>query len=261
MDINKKPEDDSTELSKLIDEVVLLCSEEELILRFNYSRKYLNEQKSKAKKAKKEGKPEDLESTIFRNLTWIRNDKKLQKENDEERFGKFLVSKVKETELANSANPTNETKDPGAEYKPNSHLHGMGTVFDYYERGESGESDTRKLFTEELFKDSKRVIDIVDAAMLPGYPPGSIIGIQEVTDTIIIPGNVYVVERGNDLLVRRLYYKENNQETNILKLVADNNEKEEAGSLEGNWVYPPFYIDIAAVKKLFKVTWVLSRMS
>ncbi|HZW64667.1 MAG TPA: LexA family transcriptional regulator [Hanamia sp.] len=110
------------------------------------------------------------------------------------------------------------------------------------------------LHISDLFRGSQFAIRISGNSMMPNYPPGSIIGIREVEDKQISPGSVYVVEKGSDLWIKRLFYKDDNQDTGIFELVSDNRMKFENGPREGKMFYPPFYLEIDKIKRLFKVT-------
>jgi phage repressor protein C with HTH and peptisase S24 domain len=111
------------------------------------------------------------------------------------------------------------------------------------------------LHINDLFKGSEYAIRISGNSMTPNYPSGAIIGIREVTDKIITPGSVYVIEKESDLWIKRLFYKNDNQELGIFECVSDNQMKYENGSTRsGRLYYPTFDIAIDAVRKLFKVT-------
>lgn len=69
------------------------------------------------------------------------------------------------------------------------------------------------LHISDLFKGSQFAIRISGNSMTPNYPSGAIIGIREIEDKQITPGSVYVVEKGNDLWIKRLFYKDDSQES------------------------------------------------
>lgn len=110
------------------------------------------------------------------------------------------------------------------------------------------------LHINDLFRGTQFAIRINGNSMIPNYPPGAIIGIREVEDKQITPGSVYVIERGNELWIKRLFYKEDNQESAVFECVSDNIEKFENGLREGKLFYPPFHLEIDKVRRLFKVT-------
>ena len=138
-------------------------------------------------------------------------------------------------------------------------------VIDYYQIGANagtpatGEvlpvhKNERNLIISDLFKGSQYAIRIAGNSMMPNYPPGSIIGIREIEDKVITPGSVYVVEKANDLWIKRLYYKNDSQDSGMFELISDNNMKVESGARAGKLAYPPFELDISKVRRLFKVT-------
>lgn len=139
------------------------------------------------------------------------------------------------------------------------------TTLEYYEIGASAGTETtgeilpvpkreRRLVISELFKGSQFAIRIAGNSMMPNYPPGAIIGIRLVPDKIITPGSVYVIEKANDLWIKRVFYKDDKQDGEYFELVSDNTMKIEAGPRAGKLAYPSFCIKIVDVTKLFKVT-------
>lgn len=110
------------------------------------------------------------------------------------------------------------------------------------------------LHISDLFKGSQFAIRISGNSMTPNYPRGAIIGIREIEDKHITPGSVYVIEKGNDLWIKRLFYKDDQQESAVFECISDNTMKHESGPRQGKLCYPPFYIEIDKVRKLFKVT-------
>jgi phage repressor protein C with HTH and peptisase S24 domain len=110
------------------------------------------------------------------------------------------------------------------------------------------------LHIKDLFKGSEYAIRISGNSMTPNYPSGAIIGIREIEDKQITPGSVYVIEKKNDLYIKRLFYKDDDQETGILQCVSDNALRHESGAREGKLFYPAFDIKIDDIRRLFKVT-------
>ena len=110
------------------------------------------------------------------------------------------------------------------------------------------------LHINDLFKGSDYAIRISGNSMTPLYPSGAIIGIKWIEDKQIMPGSVYVIEKGNDLLIKRLFYKDDNQDSGQFECISDNTMKHESGHRAGKLCYPHFYIKIDEVRKLFKVT-------
>lgn len=110
------------------------------------------------------------------------------------------------------------------------------------------------LHISDLFRGSEFAIRISGNSMMPNYPPGAIIGIREIQDKQITPGSVYVIETGNDLWIKRLFYKNDNQESAQFECVSDNTMLHESGARAGKLYYPAFNIPIEQVRRLFKVT-------
>ena len=105
----------------------------------------------------------------------------------------------------------------------------------------------------DLFKGSKYAIRIAGNSMTPLYPPGAIVGIKPVE--IMNPGAVYVVESiDGQLWLKRMFYKEDNQESGYYQLISDNNMKHENGARDGKPYYPDFFLPFEQVKNLFVVT-------
>ena len=135
-------------------------------------------------------------------------------------------------------------------------------VLDYYDAcANAGSNDVEILpakkrsgvVVSELFKGSKYVIRIAGNSMTPLYPPGGILGIKPVD--MISPGGVYVVETNDgQLWIKRLFYKDDNQDAGLLQLVSDNVMKHESGPRMGKLFYPDFFINLTDVKNLFIVT-------
>jgi len=110
------------------------------------------------------------------------------------------------------------------------------------------------LHINDLFKGSQYAIKVSGNSMTPNYPPGSIIGIRLIENKQIIPGNVYVLQIDNELIIKRLFYKDEDQYSGIFQCMSDNSMKYEHGVRAGKLCYPPFYRKVDEVIKLFKVT-------
>ncbi len=138
-------------------------------------------------------------------------------------------------------------------------------TLDYYQAGAnaslktSGEiipvsKSSGTLNISELFKGSQFAIRVSGNSMTPNYPSGCIIGIRIIEDFMINPGSVYVIETGNDLWIKRLYYKSDDRDSEILELVSDNKMKEESGQRKGKYCYPAFHLHKNDIKNIFRVT-------
>jgi SOS-response transcriptional repressor LexA len=110
------------------------------------------------------------------------------------------------------------------------------------------------LHISDLFQRSQFAIRISGNSMMPNYPPGSIIGIREMENNLITPGTVYVIETHDELRIKRLFYKDDNQDSEIYECVSDNTMRFQNGGREGKLFYPPFYVHFTEVRRLFKVT-------
>lgn len=110
----------------------------------------------------------------------------------------------------------------------------------------------------DMLKDSEGSLYVYGNSMIPGYPPGCLIGIRPLNETFIEPGNVYVIQTEANRYIKRLYY--NDDETALL-CVSDNHIKHTDGPLEGRYVYQPFHIRFSAIKIIYKVTGVIKRNS
>lgn len=145
-------------------------------------------------------------------------------------------------------------------------LNNENDTLDFYEVGANAATETtaeiipipktdkQVLHISDLFKGSQFAIRISGNSMTPLYPSGAIIGIKWIEDKTITPGSVYVIEKGNDLLIKRLFYKDDNQDSGYFEAISDNTMKHESGHRIGKLCYPHFYIEIDKVRKLFKVT-------
>ena len=107
---------------------------------------------------------------------------------------------------------------------------------------------------DELFKGSQYAIRVSGNSMTPNYPSGCIIGMRLIEDFMINPGSVYVIETGNDLWIKRLYYLNNDRSTETIVLMSDNKMKEESGERQGQYCYPSFTLHKSEIKNIFRVT-------
>lgn len=110
----------------------------------------------------------------------------------------------------------------------------------------------------DLLKDSEASLYVYGNSMIPGYPPGSLIGIRLLNESFIEPGSVYVVQTESNRYIKRLYY---NKDKTALVCMSDNHIKHTDGPMEGEYFYPPFEIPIPSVKIIYKVIGVIKRNS
>lgn len=108
---------------------------------------------------------------------------------------------------------------------------------------------------KEMFKNADFVIRLSGNSMLPNYPSDAVIGIRLIEKNLIQPGSVYAVEVDNDIMVKRLYYKDDDQYSGYYVCMSDNDMIEDAGLRKGKLKYPPFELQIdKQVRRVFKVT-------
>lgn len=112
----------------------------------------------------------------------------------------------------------------------------------------------------DLLHDSESAIRIYGNSMLPNYPPGCVVGLASITDSFIQPGEVYVIETAdNQRLLKRLFYKEDDPDSDVISCYSDNTMKFDGGARHGKIAYPPFNIRKTDVRKIFIVTGVIKR--
>jgi hypothetical protein len=110
----------------------------------------------------------------------------------------------------------------------------------------------------DLLSDSQAAIRIYGNSMLPNYPPGCVVGLNKVTKSFIQPGEVYVIETREQRLLKRLFYKDDEDESKIM-CVSDNLMKFEGGARHGKLAYPSFTLPKEEIINLFVVTGVIKR--
>lgn len=111
----------------------------------------------------------------------------------------------------------------------------------------------------DLLHDSQAAIRIYGNSMLPNYPPGCVVGLAKVETGSIQPGEVYVVETKNERLLKRLFYKDDDPESDFFLFYSDNIMKFEGGARDGKLAYPPFLRHKREIINLFVVTGVIKR--
>lgn len=111
----------------------------------------------------------------------------------------------------------------------------------------------------DLLNDSEAAIRIYGNSMIPNYPPGCVIGLRRHTDSFFQPGEVYVIETHNGRYIKRLFYKDDNPESDFITCYSDNIMKFEGGARHGKIAYPPFDIPKKEIKNIFTVTGVIKR--
>lgn len=111
----------------------------------------------------------------------------------------------------------------------------------------------------DLLSDSQAAIRVYGNSMLPNYPPGCVVGLAKINNSFIEPGEVYVIETRDRRLLKRLFYKNDEADSNKLLCYSDNVMKFEGGSRDGKLAYPPFEIPKSEIINLFVVTGVVKR--
>ena len=113
----------------------------------------------------------------------------------------------------------------------------------------------------DLLHDSEAAIRIYGNSMLPNYPPGCVVGLARV-EKKIQPGEVYVVEtkgQKGQRLLKRLFYHNDDFDSEYIILISDNTMKFDGGARAGKLAYPPDKIHIDDIQNLFIVTGVIKR--
>ena len=111
----------------------------------------------------------------------------------------------------------------------------------------------------DLLNDSQAAIRIYGNSMIPNYPPGCVVGLAKCSSLFIEPGEVYVIETRDRRLLKRLFYKEDDPDSEYFVCYSDNIMKFEGGAREGKPAYPPFIIPRSEIINLFSVTGVIKR--
>lgn len=111
----------------------------------------------------------------------------------------------------------------------------------------------------DLLHDSQAAIRIYGNSMLPNYPPGCVVGLAKSQGRFIEPGEVYIVETKDSRLLKRLFYKDDDPESDTITCYSDNTMKFENGARHGKLAYPPFNLHKKEIINLFMVTGVIKR--
>lgn len=113
----------------------------------------------------------------------------------------------------------------------------------------------------DLLHDSQAAIRIYGNSMLPNYPPGCVVGLAKVGKESIQPGEVYVIETKEERILKRLFYKDDNPESEHFLLYSDNTIVFDGGARHGKLAYPPSLKHKGEIVNLFSVTGVIKRNS
>ena len=113
----------------------------------------------------------------------------------------------------------------------------------------------------DLLHDSQAAIRIYRNSMIPNYPPGCVVGLTPCRSKFIEPGEVYVIETRDRRLLKRLFYKDDDSESDFITCYSDNTMAFEGGARHGKAAYPPFNLPKSEIMKIFTVTGVLRSIS
>jgi transcriptional regulator with XRE-family HTH domain len=111
----------------------------------------------------------------------------------------------------------------------------------------------------DLLHDSQAAIRIYGNSMLPGYPPGCVVGLNKITADFIEPGEVYVIETRDRRILKRLFYRNDDPEGDKIQCISDNNMTFTGGARDGKLAYPPFLLPKSEIIALYAVTGVIKR--
>lgn len=118
----------------------------------------------------------------------------------------------------------------------------------------TSETDKTGLVRKEMFRNAQFVIRSSGNSMIPNYPPDAWIGIRKVDQKLITPGSVYAIDIGSDLVLKRVYYKNDDQYSGFITCISDNTMVEDSGARKGRLKYPPYEIDMKDIRGVYKVT-------
>lgn len=110
-----------------------------------------------------------------------------------------------------------------------------------------------------FLSDAEAAIRIYGNSMMSNYPPGCILGISELKERIIQPGEVYIVETEEQRIFKRLFYKDDDPDSDVVMCYSDNTMLFEGGARNGKLAYPPFYVPLKSIRKINVVLGVVKR--
>lgn len=116
--------------------------------------------------------------------------------------------------------------------------------------------DTQYIDVGDLLRDSEAAFTVYGNSMNPNYPSGCILGIRRNYDSFIQPGEIYMLETKSNRIFKRLYY---NKDKTGFVCHSDNTMKYEAGTMTGEYYYPPFDVSHDDVIRVFDVTGMIKR--
>ncbi len=111
----------------------------------------------------------------------------------------------------------------------------------------------------DLLHDSQAAIRIYGNSMIPNYPPGCVVGLTKCQSKFIEPGEVYVIETRDRRMLKRIFYKNDEADSEFFTLYSDNTMVFEGGARNGKLAYPPFDLPKDEIVSIFTVTGVIKR--
>lgn len=111
----------------------------------------------------------------------------------------------------------------------------------------------------DILRDSEAAIRISGNSMMPGYPPGCVVGLIKRQSRSIQPGEVYVYETHDDRKLKRLYYENDDPNSDTFICYSDSTLKFESGPRAGLYHFPPYKVKIEEIINLFTVVGVIKR--
>lgn len=111
----------------------------------------------------------------------------------------------------------------------------------------------------DFLRDSEAAIRMAGNSMMPGYPPGCILGLVPKRGAGIIPGEVYVYEDQDGRHCKRLFYKNDDPTSDVYACYSDTTTKFESGPREGKLFYPAYEVKADQIVKMWVVVGVIKR--
>lgn len=111
----------------------------------------------------------------------------------------------------------------------------------------------------DILRDSEAAIRMAGNSMMPGYPPGSVLGLIPRKGKKIVPGEVYVYEDEDGRHCKRLFFKDDDPGSDTYICYSDTTTKFESGPREGKLFYPPYELKVKDIVRLFTVVGVIKR--
>lgn len=113
----------------------------------------------------------------------------------------------------------------------------------------------------DTLRDSEAAIRMAGNSMMPGYPPGSVLGLIQKNNKNIVPGEVYVYEDEDGRHCKRLFYKDDDLNSDTFVCYSDTTTRFESGPRKDKLFYPPYQVKIKEIVRLFNVVGVIKRNS